>query len=187
MGDAGPAPLFGAEDPSGAEPDTELDAPERDAGGGQREDAIVVRRGRSIRTIGEAMEHVRELMEAQVTRAVNERVDRNAACGGDAGARNTFYTLLPDPQQRVVFLGVIRQARAWPRIRTLFGAPPYGFLRPEDAGMLRAAGIAHGRTNMTHDVTQSAASYSQFGAGQLADDLGREYRVVRRQNVREEV
>lgn len=185
MTDARPQPLFGSDDPSGADADTVGDG-DRDDGGGQREDAIVLRRGKAIRTIGEAVEHVRELMEAQVARAVEERVDRNTSCGGDAAARNTFYTLLPDPQQRTVFIGVVRQMRAWPRMRTLFGAPPYGFLRQEDAGLLRAAGIAHGRTNMTHDVTQSAASYSQFGAGQLVDDLAREYRVVRRQNVRED-
>ena len=38
---------------------------------------------------------------------------------------------------------------------------------------------------MTHDAVQSAASYTQFGAGQLTDELAREYRVIRRQNVDE--
>ena len=187
MADARPQPLFGGDDPSGADLDV-LDGDELDRGGrdGPREDAIVLRRGKAIRTIGEAVEHVRELMEAQVARAIEERVDRNAPCNGDAAARNTFYTLLPDPQQRAVFVAVVRQMRAWPRIRTLFGAPPYGFLRQEDAGLLRAAGIAQGRSNMTHDVAHAAASYSQFGAGQLIDELSREYRVVRRQNVRED-
>jgi hypothetical protein len=32
---------------------------------------------------------------------------------------------------------------------------------------------------------QAAASYTQFGAGQLIDELAREYRVIRRQNVHE--
>jgi hypothetical protein len=185
MVDARPQPLFGSDDPSGGDDDAMGDD-SRDRGV-QRGDAIVLRRDKAIRTIGDAVEHVRALMETQVARAVEERIDRNAPCVGDAAVRNTFYTLLPDSQQRTVFIGIVKQRRSWTRIRTLFGAPPYGFLRHEDAGLLRAAGIAHGRSKMAHDVTQSAASYSQFGAGQLIDDFAREYRVVpSRHNVGED-
>lgn len=136
-----------------------------------------------IRTIGDAVEHLEELMATQVGRAVDEGAPANESISGDAAARSTFYTLLPDAQQRAIFRRVASQMRAWPRLRPLFGAPPYGFLRLEDAGMMRAAGIAHGRSNMAHDATQTAASYTQFGAGQLTDELAREYRVIRRQNV----
>lgn len=152
----------------------------------ERDDVLALgRRGKTIRTIGEAMEHLHELMEAQVTKAVDEGVAHNVSCAGDAAARSTFYTLLPDRLQRDVFRRIAGQMRAWPRLRPLFGAPPYGFLRPEDAGLLRAAGIAPGRANMTYDAFQAAASYGQFGAGQLIDELAREYRVIRRQNVHE--
>jgi hypothetical protein len=124
-------------------------------------------------------------MERQVNAALERGAAPNTATAGDAAARTTFYTLLPDAQQRDVFVRIVRQMRAWPRLRPLFGAPPYGFLRAEDAGLLRAAGIAPGRVNMAHDTIQAAASYSQFGAGQLKDELAREYRVIRRQNVDE--
>jgi len=67
---------------------------------------------------------------------------------------------------------------AWPRLRALFGAPPYSFLRSEDGGMLRAAGIAAGRSKMAHDEGQAAASYTQFGTGQLVDEFERQYRVT---------
>lgn len=149
-----------------------------------RDDTLVLgRRGKMIRTIGDAVEHLEELMATQVGRAVDEGAPANESISGDAAARSTFYTLLPDAQQRAIFRRVASQMRAWPRLRPLFGAPPYGFLRLEDAGMMRAAGIAHGRSNMAHDATQTAASYTQFGAGQLTDELAREYRVIRRQNV----
>ena len=169
IGDA-PAPLFGSEDTGNLD---------------QEQDEVLVpsRRGKTIRTIGEAAEHLGELMDAQILKALTLGASANTACPGDAAARNTFYTLLPDVQQRDIFRRVASQMRAWPRLRPLFGAPPYGFLRTEDAGLLRAAGIAPGRANMTHDVVQAAASYTQFGAGQLVDELEREYRVIRRQNV----
>jgi hypothetical protein len=38
--------------------------------------------------------------------------------------------------------------------------PPYNFLRPEDAGMVRAAGIASGRVNMTYERAGETATYS---------------------------
>ncbi|MGZ0214078.1 MAG: hypothetical protein ACKVI4_16500 [Actinomycetales bacterium] len=181
LGIAAPQPVFAAvaEASDTAALDQERDEQERD-------DVLVLgSRGKVIRTIGEAVEHLNELMEAQVTKAVDLGAAANTSCPGDAGARSTFYTLLPDRHQRLVFLRLVGQSRAWPRLRPLFGAPPYGFLRPEDAGLLRATGIAPGRSNMTHDAVQAAASYTQFGAGQLTDELAREYRVIRRQNVHE--
>ena len=174
---AAPAALFTPEDSDALE--LERDVQERD------DVLVLARRGKPIRTLGEATEHLHELMDAQVTKALDQGAQPNVACPGDAAARNTFYTLLPDVQQRLVFARLAGQMRAWPRLRPLFGAPPYGFLRTEDAGLLRAAGIAPGRANMTHDVVQAAASYTQFGAGQLIDELAREYRVIRRQNVHE--
>lgn len=134
----------------------------------------------AIKTIGDAVAHVEGLMEAQVGNAIEQRAPANVSIVGDSAARNTFYTLLPDQQQRAIFQRVASQMRAWPRLRPLFGAPPYGFLHAEDAGMLRATGIAPGRSNMAHNAHQMSASYTQFGAGQLVDELAREYRVMRR-------
>jgi len=175
MATAGPASLFAP----GSGAAVEVDESERD-------DALVAPTGgRTIRTVGEAVQHVQDLLEAQLARATDLGTAANVAAPGDGGVRNAFYTLLAESQQRMVFLAFAGQMRAWPRLRALFGAPPYGFLRAEDAGMLRATGIASNRTNMAHETAQAAASYSQFGAAQLTDDLERDYRVVRRQNVNE--
>lgn len=173
-----PAPLFEVQQDQGtSEVGTDRSAT------AEREDGLVIRTGKAIRTLGDAVEHINTIMDRQIDAAVDQNAPVNEAIRGDAPARTTFYTLLPDPQQRQVFLRVANQVRAWPRLRPLFGAPPFGFLRNEDAGILRAAGIASNRSNMTHEEFQSAASYSQFGAGQLYDELAREYRVIRRQNV----
>lgn len=132
----------------------------------------------TLLTMGDAVNHVVRAVEHQIEMGVASRVGPNEPIFGDAAARTTFYTLLPDAQQREVFLHFASQMRVWPRLRALFGAPPYNFLNPEDGGMLRAAGIAAGRTHMAHQDGQSAASYAQFGTGQLVDELEREYRVT---------
>lgn len=134
----------------------------------------------AIRTVGGAQARVEALIERQLARARDERAEPNVRVRGDAQVRNAFLTLLPEAHQRLVFLRVAEAPAAWPRLRALFGAPPYDFLHPDDASTLRAAGFAHRRVHMAHGVTRVACSYSQFGLGQLEDELGRRYRVARR-------
>ena len=93
-------------------------------------------------------------------------------------SRRAIATLLPDAVVRDLFLLTSRSHKAWPRLRPLFGAPPYVFLRPEDAGLVRASGIAIGRTNMAYDSAGTTATYSQFGTGHLVDEFLREYRIL---------
>lgn len=130
-----------------------------------------------VNTIGEALAHVNDIFEQQIVTAVEQGAAPNEAVSGDSAARGIFYTLLPDTYQRRVFLTVASNARAWPRLRPLFGAPPYAFLGPQDASFLQATGIALSRSNMSYDGN-TIANYSQFGAGQLIDDSEREYRVI---------
>lgn len=130
-----------------------------------------------VNTIGEALNHINDIFERQINEAVEGGAQQNAAIPGDAAARGIFYTLLPEAYQRRVFLHVASSSRAWPRMRPLFGAPPYAFLGPQDANLLRATGIAQSRQNMAYDAN-TIANYSQFGAGQLIDESEREYRVV---------
>jgi len=137
---------------------------------------------KGLQTIGDAVEFIDTLVDKQIALALELNSPPNVAIVGDAAARTTFYTILPDEHQRLCFLRVAGQMRAWPRLRSLFGAPPYGFLHAEDGGVIRAAGIAAHRQNMTHHEAFPAASYSQFGSGQLVDDSSREYRVVARKN-----
>lgn len=131
-----------------------------------------------INTIGDALTFVADVFERQIIAAIESGATPNLAIYGDASARNIFYTLLPDTFQRRVFLSVASNAASWPRLRWLFGAPPYAFLGDQDAGMLRAAGISLFRSNMTYDDGNNIVNYSQFGAGQLIDESEREYRVV---------
>ena len=91
-----------------------------------------------------------------------------------------IYTLLGDMQQRSLLLSVSSDPHSWPRLRTLFGAPPYEFLRAGDLGSFRAAGVAFRRTRMVHDSEHVATNCAQFGQGHFIDDAGRLYRIVRR-------
>lgn len=122
-------------------------------------------------------EHITEMMQEQVARASEEGTPANQALAGDGRAHLMLMTLLPTNLQRAVFLAVVSREAAYPRVRTLFGAPPYAFLRAEDAGMLRAAGFAASRRNVAYDGFH-VANYSQFGAPHLIDAYGRQYRVA---------
>jgi hypothetical protein len=144
----------------------------------QRADVAVIEGARQIETMADAVEHVTLAMQRQIEKGRSDGFKPNEILSGDAAARTTFYTLLSDRQQRNVFLKVSGDMRNWPRLRGLFGAPPYNFLRSEDGQMLRAAGIAAGRSSMSYDDAQAAANYAQFGTGQLVDTLEREYRVI---------
>ena len=130
-----------------------------------------------VNTIGEALSLVTDVIERQINTAIELGAKNNESIPGDAATRSVFYTLLPEGFQRQIFLATASHSRAWPRLRSLFGAPPYAFLGPQDAGLLRAAGIAQTRQNMAYDGN-TIANYSQFGAGQLIDESEREYRVV---------
>lgn len=131
-----------------------------------------------IETIGQAREHCEALLKRQLERAEKQAPPMNAPIYGDARTRRAVVTLLPDAVVRELFLKTARGQKAWPRLRPLFGAPPYVFLRPEDAGLVRASGIAAGRKNMTYESAGTTAGYSQFGTGHLVDEFLREYRIL---------
>ena len=131
-----------------------------------------------LNTIAEAMDYCQSLVELQIQRANEKNTPMNTAVYGDSHARKAIMTLLPDAFIRDLFLNTTRLKDAWPRIRTLFGAPPFNFLKPEDAGLIRAEGIAWRRVNMTYDTSKEVASYSQFGESHLVDDFLRQYRVL---------
>ena len=122
-------------------------------------------------------EHIIDLMRTQVDRAAVEDTVANEAIAGDHRAHVMLITLLPANMQRDVFMAVVTREAAYPRVRNLFGAPPYAFLRPEDAGMLRAEGFASSRRNVAYGGFH-IVNYSQFGAPHLVDTYGRQYRVA---------
>jgi hypothetical protein len=162
-----PADAFGGGD---ADDEGALDA--LDAG-----TAIDVGTG-ALRTVGDAVQRLRERVQAQVRLATQQGTRPTIALGGDRSVRVAFYTLLPPPQQRALFLELMGQVDLWPRVRHLFGAPPYDFLEPGDASRFSAAGFATGRANMAHDEVRAVANYSQYGHGQFIDAYRREYKVV---------
>lgn len=129
-------------------------------------------------TLADAMEYCQGLVEVQLQRAKDQSAQMNVSINGDSHVRRAITTLLPDAFIRELFLTTTRSKEAWPRIRSLFGAPPFNFLRPEDAGLIRATGISSGRTNMAYNAPNDAASYAQFGESHLVDEFLRQYRVV---------
>ena len=131
-----------------------------------------------ITTIKQAIQLVSDLLERQLERGVERGAGPNEIIEGDGAARQAFYTLLVDEQQRRLFLRVAERPRFWPRLRGLFGCPPYAFLLFGDADTLRAAGIAPRRSNIAHEVRPTASANHQFGDGHLEDAVGRKYRVV---------
>lgn len=160
------------------EEDPEERAAERQRQAAENPTKVLLEQGRDLETVGEAAEYCKALVEAQLKRAEELNPPMNEAISGDSQTRRAIATLLPDSEVRALFLATTRNQRAWPRLRPLFGVPPYNFLRPEDAGLVRAAGIASGRTNMAYEQAGQTANYSQFGAGHLVDAYEREYRMV---------
>jgi hypothetical protein len=131
----------------------------------------------SLNTVGEAMKMLRNMFDNQIQKATENAVPFNIAIRGDTEARNAFYTLLPTQHQREFFLQTTRSRASWPRLKSLFGAPPYAFLTSRDESILNATGISRSRSHMAYEDSK-IANYSQFGIGQLTDEHDREYRVV---------
>lgn len=136
------------------------------------------RRPVRITTLEEATEHCKELLTRQMQKAQHLGAEMNVAISGDAHARTSVLTLLPDSEIRNVFMWFLQTRGAVERIRSLFGCPPYHFLLPQDNGLIRAKGVVSSRTNMTYSNLNKAASYSQFGSAHLVDMQGRDYRVL---------
>tara|TARA_B110000902_G_C14294613_1_gene582721 strand:- start:9269 stop:10009 length:741 start_codon:yes stop_codon:yes gene_type:complete len=136
-----------------------------------------------LSTIAEAVDFLNELFQRQLERSMERSTPPNESTNGDGRAKNAFWTLLPPEAQRRFFLKLVSKRPFWPRVRTLVGAPPYSFLRPEDEGVLRASGIARGRVNMAK-AESTATSYNQFGHGHYEDGVGRLYRVIVKEHPR---
>ena len=129
-----------------------------------------------VTTVTDAVRLVKTRIRAQVARAQTERVLPNAMAEGDADVKELFLMLLPLGLQRRVFLETIADMSAWPRLYSLFGAPPYHFLRPGDAAGLRAGGLSHRRQNMASE--NSIPTHSQFGhSAHFTDQHDREFLV----------
>jgi len=134
-----------------------------------------------IATLRGAIDFLNETFAAQREQAASEQAPPNEAIAGDFHAREAFWALLPPEEQRKFFLRIVGNRHFWPRLRTLVGSPPYSFLRPEDEGVLRAAGICKGRAKMAHGEP-TATGYNEFGRGHYEDNVGRLYRMIAKEN-----
>lgn len=143
----------------------------------RRSDAPYARPFEGINTLKQAIDYLNDAFATQLERAVYDDTPANEAADGDARVRQAFWALLSPEEQRRFFLRIIGEKRFWPRLRTLVGSPPYSFLRPEDEGVLRAAGICRGRANMAHGEP-TATGYAEFTTGHYEDAAGRLYRVI---------
>lgn len=129
------------------------------------------------RTIGDAVDAVKDLFNIQMDLAESDNTAPNEGVHGDASARDAFLTLLPEPDKRALFLTLVRNSRFWPRIRTLVGSPPFSFLKQQDDAVLRPAGITQGRSHMATADGQ-ISSYASFGSAQFFDAAERDFKVI---------
>lgn len=132
---------------------------------------------KEINTIYEAYTHCLEIAMLQLQKAREMKAPINEPISGDSDVRKRIATILPDFKLRELFLALGRDHANWPRMRPLFGSPPYHFLLPEDAGLLRAGGFAAKRVNMSYSEPKPP-NYNQLGNPHFKDDDLREYRVV---------
>ena len=168
----------GGDDTDKDDEDDEGDEDDEDGEDRPAAEASIREAAARVSTFGEAMEYCNMLLRHQVGLAAQANAEANVAIKGDAFARRSAVTLLTTQQMRQLFLRILQDRSTWQRLRPLFGAPPYHFLAPEDAGLIRAAGLGQGRRNMAYEQS-GAANYNQFGIAHLLDQHGREYRAVR--------
>lgn len=149
--------------------------------GDKGDKATHLKRKRSylLDTLGAAFETLLEQAHAQVRKGAEDGSDLNTATRGDAALRVRIQTLLPLHLQRRLFYELVGAGEeALGRLRSLFGAPPYAFLRSEDCASLRAAGVAASRVNIGYASGEHVLNYTQFGEPHLLDAVGRQYRLM---------
>lgn len=128
------------------------------------------------------VEDLINLMSRMWTQILEERASNPAT--SMSMIKNLFYCLLDLRAQRSFFFYVLQHRPAPSYVSSIFGSPPYAFLRSEDASSVQADSISRSRSNMTYAATGEAnfvvASYSQFGVPMLVDQFRREYKLTSR-------
>lgn len=129
-------------------------------------------------TVGEAMMQMQQAIKTQVERAKMASAPAQEAIDGDNATRIAFLTLFHVTMQRRIFMQTYTRDLL-PRMRCLFGSPPYGFLRRNDLDALQAKAISSGRANIGVFAEQGHAvvGWGQFGYSHLVDQHGRSYRL----------
>ena len=133
-----------------------------------------------VQTRAQALQYLKHSFSEQLAASIEQNVEANTEILGDRSARQGFRLLLYPTEQRAFFQGVVRDVRYWPRVKSLFGNPPYTFLLPQDDGLLRAGGICRNRANLAA-IDSSVSKAADFGHGHFYDDHGRVYKVIANQ------
>ena len=120
---------------------------------------------------------IQRLILEQIERAHKQGATPGVAIYGDSKVRALAKTMLPRASKRAIFMNTLRSVEAYHRALPIFGAPPYSFLMPADASLLRAKGFCASRTNMAYDVPVVVDNYSSFGTPHYVDEHGRHFRI----------
>ena len=130
-----------------------------------------------LHTRAEAVQYLKQACLDQLQESIMQKTPPNEEITGDLRVRQAFRLVLSPAEQRAFFHAIVRDQRYWPRIKSLFGSPPFSFLLPEDEGLLRAGGICRNRAHLAA-IDSSVSKASDFGAGHFYDHFERLYRVV---------
>lgn len=129
-------------------------------------------------TLDDVVSSIVRLCRVQLVKAKEDRALPNTPIDGDSTVRTLFLSLLPLTRQRVVFARAMGSQRDnLQRARSLFGAPPYRFLRPEDNELYNASAFSVRRINMAYLTESPTPGMHQFGRPHYLDDRRRKYRV----------
>ena len=136
----------------------------------------------SIDTNRDAIEYVTTLINMQLVSAEEHGVRRDIKIEGDRYARLAFLSFLGIDSQRMLFMGIFNKTCSVQRLQSIFGAPPYPWLKDGDVVVLNAAGISRSRVNMSPSavggVLTNILNYNTFGMEHYIDQNGRQYRVT---------
>jgi hypothetical protein len=128
-------------------------------------------------TRADAYAQLQAAYEDQCELAEREGTPPNAAARNDERTRRLAYTLLQALDLRRLFAWFVTDQRRLPRVRALFGPPPFYFLDHGDGDLLQASGFAAGRARMAYD--RVTPPQTQFGLGQYVDEAQRQYKELR--------
>ena len=128
-------------------------------------------------SIRAAKELIRELLKKQVEQARAKGVVDGKEVENDAVVRRGMLFLLPDEAVRLLFLEFVQAKANLPRTTSLFGTPPYHFLRREDCSLLNSSAFSKSRSHMAYEDAV-VCNYSQFGEAHFYDATGRQYKIL---------
>lgn len=142
----------------------------------------------AINTNRDAMDYVSKMVNVQVRLAEVSGAQRDMTIEGDRPCKLAFLSLLGVASQRTLFMAIFQQHKSAERIQSIFGCPPYPWLKKEDAVLLNASGIAFKRINMSSEmlsgVDTNVLNYNTFGLEHYVDQNSRQYRITPLGNTR---